>query len=259
VTLSGVSALEWILATVPAHVDIVVVAPERATSRPVRFCLEEPRFGGPVAALAAALDLVRTPVIALLGADMPLAGQLSIRLVDEFGASDRRTLLPVDADGRQQPLAMVAGADELRAAVAALRSVEGRSMRELLGQLECSERPLSALESRWLRDFDTPADLEALRTMAAVASEPDANGEQMSLDRWVEELRAELGIEDEIDIDAILDLARVAAHGVQRPAAPLTAYMLGLAVARGADFRLATQAIELSASTWVKPDDEDLK
>lgn len=33
----------------------------------------------------------------------------------------------------------------------------------------------------------------------------------------------------------VLDLARDVAHGVARPAAPLTAYLLGLAVGRGAD------------------------
>lgn len=79
----------------------------------------------------------------------------------------------------------------------------------------------------------------------------------MSLQRWVDELRTELGIDDDIDIDAILDLTRAAAHGVQRPAAPLTAYMLGLAVARGADFTLSAAAIELAASTWVKSADDD--
>ena len=78
----------------------------------------------------------------------------------------------------------------------------------------------------------------------------------MSLERWVEELRTELGIDDEIDVDAILDLARVAAHAVQRPAAPLTAYMLGLAVARGADFALSAEAIQLAAQSWVRSEDE---
>ncbi|MBR8740697.1 DUF6457 domain-containing protein [Nocardiopsis sp. MG754419] len=37
------------------------------------------------------------------------------------------------------------------------------------------------------------------------------------------------------DVDRILDLARDAAHSVARPAAPLTTYLLGVAVGRGAD------------------------
>lgn len=48
----------------------------------------------------------------------------------------------------------------------------------------------------------------------------------------------ELGLDrDEVDRDLVLDLARDVAKGVARPAAPLTAYMLGLAVGRGADAR----------------------
>ncbi|GAA4152440.1 hypothetical protein GCM10023068_32710 [Leifsonia shinshuensis] len=35
------------------------------------------------------------------------------------------------------------------------------------------------------------------------------------------------------DVSALLDLARDAAHGVTRPAAPLTAYIAGMAVASG--------------------------
>ena len=60
------------------------------------------------------------------------------------------------------------------------------------------------------------------------------------LREWSGELLAELGLEGvEVDIDAILGLAGVAAHSVVRPAAPLTtfiaAYAAGLAVGRGQD------------------------
>ncbi|MDQ3457112.1 MAG: DUF6457 domain-containing protein [Actinomycetota bacterium] len=40
---------------------------------------------------------------------------------------------------------------------------------------------------------------------------------------------------DEPTLRLILDVARDAAHGVARPAAPLTTYLLGIAVGRGAD------------------------
>lgn len=263
-TLGGVPALDWILASVPSEVEVVVVAPERETLRPVIFCLEEPRFGGPVAALAEALDHVTTPLVALVGGDMPRGGTLAVRLVEEYHAGAGAGLLPVDTDGQRQPLGMVVPTRSLREAIAQLEPVQGRAMRELTSVLGCEERPLSAEESQWLRDFDTSADLRALRSTAGVASpgsdtphSETANGVHMSLERWVQELRDELGIEDEFDIDAILDVARVAAHGVQRPAAPLTTYMLGLAVARGIDFTLAASAIELAASSWVRSDAQD--
>ncbi len=55
-----------------------------------------------------------------------------------------------------------------------------------------------------------------------------------TLDRWIEAACAELGIEaDVVDQRMILDLARDAAHQVDRPAAPVTAYLLGVAAGRG--------------------------
>ncbi len=53
------------------------------------------------------------------------------------------------------------------------------------------------------------------------------------LDRWVEQLQEALGLQDlALDVGAILDLARVAAHEVDRPAAPLTTFLVGYAAGR---------------------------
>jgi Domain of unknown function (DUF6457) len=55
------------------------------------------------------------------------------------------------------------------------------------------------------------------------------------LARWRDSLLAELGLDGaEIDIDAVLALAGVIAHAVVRPAAPLTAYIVGYAAGRAA-------------------------
>ncbi len=50
--------------------------------------------------------------------------------------------------------------------------------------------------------------------------------------------------------DLVLDLARDVAHGVMRPAAPLTAYLLGMAVGRGADPAQAAATITALAESW---------
>lgn len=51
------------------------------------------------------------------------------------------------------------------------------------------------------------------------------------LDVWATKLIEALHLpaDVEVDIPAVLDLARDAAHGVARPAAPLTTFLVGLA------------------------------
>lgn len=53
------------------------------------------------------------------------------------------------------------------------------------------------------------------------------------LSAWVEGLAEALGVEGEVPIDDLLNLTREAAHGVTRPAGPLTTYLVGRAVAQG--------------------------
>lgn len=55
-----------------------------------------------------------------------------------------------------------------------------------------------------------------------------------TLDEWVAKLAPALGIEaTDVPIGAVLDLARDAAHGVARPAAPVTTFLIGLAAGAG--------------------------
>ncbi len=70
-----------------------------------------------------------------------------------------------------------------------------------------------------------------------------------TLEDWIAAVRDELQV-DPVETDLVLDLARDVAHGVARPAAPLTAYLLGLAVGRGADPRTAAAAVAALANTW---------
>ena len=52
---------------------------------------------------------------------------------------------------------------------------------------------------------------------------------------WIKQLTDELGVSAPTNIDVILDVAKDAAHSIERPAAPVTTYLLGYAVAQGAD------------------------
>jgi hypothetical protein len=76
-----------------------------------------------------------------------------------------------------------------------------------------------------------------------------------TLDEWSTQACTALGLHpDTLDRDLVLDLARDVAHGVARPAAPLTAYLVGVAVGRGADPTAAAATIRSLAATWPNPD-----
>jgi hypothetical protein len=71
------------------------------------------------------------------------------------------------------------------------------------------------------------------------------------LEEWLDVVCLELGLDRaQVDRDLVLDLARDVAHGVARPGAPLTAYLLGLAVGRGADPRAAAGRLSELAMGW---------
>ena len=56
-----------------------------------------------------------------------------------------------------------------------------------------------------------------------------------ALDDWLAAAAAELGIsEADVPIGLVLDIAADVAHGVARPAAPLSTFLVGLALGRGA-------------------------
>ena len=72
-----------------------------------------------------------------------------------------------------------------------------------------------------------------------------------TLDEWTEALCAELGLEaTEGSQKTVLNLARVAAHTVDRPAAPLTAYFLGVAVGRGEPLAETAARLQQLARNW---------
>jgi hypothetical protein len=74
-------------------------------------------------------------------------------------------------------------------------------------------------------------------------------------ERWLQAVAAALGI-DKTDLanpdaaTAILDLARDAAHGVARPAAPIAAYAVGVAVGLGTPFAEAIRRATDVAAAW---------
>ncbi|RYB94167.1 hypothetical protein EUA93_07300 [Nocardioides oleivorans] len=81
----------------------------------------------------------------------------------------------------------------------------------------------------------------------------------MNLHDWIDELSDVLDVEAEVDEGLVLDLAKTVADNVQKTAAPITAYLLGVAAGAGAANpeaveRLAARAQQL-AESWDRPAD----
>ncbi|MCB0918818.1 MAG: hypothetical protein KDC39_09660 [Actinobacteria bacterium] len=70
------------------------------------------------------------------------------------------------------------------------------------------------------------------------------------MDDWTAALAQELGLDTTVDVEAVLNVAREVAHAVDRPAAPVSTYLLGYAVGRGADPRSAAEAVAELAQAW---------
>ena len=72
-----------------------------------------------------------------------------------------------------------------------------------------------------------------------------------TLEQWTAAVCTELGLDPAAaDTKIVLDLARDVAHGVARPAAPLTAYLVGVAVGRGLALPDAAGRVCSLASGW---------
>ena len=70
----------------------------------------------------------------------------------------------------------------------------------------------------------------------------------MELEEWSRALARELGVDTQVDVRALLDVAKVAAHSVDRPAAPLTTYLVGWAAAQsGGSPAAVAAAVERAA------------
>lgn len=241
------SLIETLLATLPPEIEIVIVGPEREhTSREVKYTQESPPGAGPVAAIDAGLLLIGTELVAVIATDMPFASVVLRELSEHLPGSEDATI-PLDAQGVRQTLCAVYRTDSLRSALRRLGDAQGQSMRGLTALFTVRELQLEPSITRILLDVDTPADLEQA---IILSKETRQEKREDTMDKWIAAVQKELGIDIHVDQESILDLARDAAHGVERKAAPITTFLLGIAVAGGADPKVAAKAIAELAGNW---------
>ena len=265
---------------------IVVVGEPVLDDAGLEWVREDPPFGGPVAAIVAALGHVTADWTLVLACDVPGIDQalrlLPLKRPEGDGAHLR------DSARRPQWLTALYRTSALRSAAEALPD-RGRdaSVRSLVGGLRLAvvEAPATAT-----RDVDTWEDLEWARSQSGAAgedvtmsdselsdsdlSDSDLSDSELSdsskpskssernlppeaLDEWANALgeRFEL-TNDEVHVALVLDLARDVANDVARPAAPVSAFVAGLVAGRAGgspeSVREAVHAITELAQKWAE-------
>lgn len=154
------SLIEKLLITLPSEIDIVIVGPQlMSATREVTYTQENPRGGGPVAAIAAGLKLIDSEFVAIIATDMPFASAILAVLTQNFPETDD-AVIPLDSVGIPQPLCALYRSDALVRALTELGSTQGQSMRNLVQNLSVKELRLEPAVRRILLDVDTPSDLE---------------------------------------------------------------------------------------------------
>jgi molybdopterin-guanine dinucleotide biosynthesis protein A len=159
VELDGRTLLTWALDAVVDAAEVVVVGDPVPTHRPVTFTREDPRHGGPAAALLTGRDALLDPrgTLAVLACDMPfLTPRTFQRLRAAAGGHDGAVL--AGPDGRRQ-LAMVLDVARLDAVRPGLEEQHNLPLHRLLAPLDLAE---VAAEGREHRDVDTWADVRDL-------------------------------------------------------------------------------------------------
>lgn len=245
--INGATMIERVFRTIPQDTQVIVVGEYPVGSkREVILTREEPAGAGPLAALAAGLANVTNENFLLLATDMPFVGNLGVSLMEILSnASDEfDAVIPTDSQGQIQPLCAAYRAESVRKAISRIGDLTNGSMKRLLAELHFLSHNQ---EDAWaLSDVDTVENLEDARSHAHIIE-----GAEM-MDEWIADVKVALGLTIDVDVDILLDVARDAAHNVMRPAAPITTYLLGIAVANGADPRIAATKIQQLATSRIK-------
>ncbi|MDT0394100.1 DUF6457 domain-containing protein [Streptomyces sp. DSM 41636] len=252
VRVGGRALLDRVLTACAGARTTVVVAGPRPTVRPVIWSREEPPGGGPLAALAAGLRHTTADRVVLLSADLPFLDHRTVRgLLAPLGhGATADGVLLTDADGRDQPLVAAYRTASLRRELAVLtgrhRDLAGLPLRRLTGSLDLTRIPGPVASF----DCDTWDDIATAR--ARIREHGHV------LDEWISAVKDELGIDLDVDTGVLLDLARDAAHGVARPAAPLTTFLVGYAAAHaGGGPEAVAEAARKATALALRWADED--
>lgn len=155
--VAGRSLLEILTSNLP-ECDLIIVGPSTPIS--AKYVQEKPILSGPVAAIAAGMDLVTHDTVAIYATDMPFAPLLINELIASLVADG---VVPVDKEGIAQPLAGLYRTASLRAALQDFSNVENKSVKSLLSNLKINL--LNTKHTDYLLDIDTVNELEIAKVI----------------------------------------------------------------------------------------------
>lgn len=241
--------------------EVVVVAPKRelrarADWPPVRFTLEDPPLGGPVAGIAAGVAALAHRAddtrVVVLPVDLPRPDAATRFLRAAQFSGDGAVL--EDESGWPQYLMGIYRLGALRRAISEPGGVRDVSMRRFGQRLDVARLPVA---NSHLVDVDTPS--AARKQGISVPQEKNGRKDDPEvfarLDKWQRELREKLNIPAEVfDQEKVLELSGIIAKEIARPAVPVTSYLIGIAIGK----QIATgvkpeQAIERVFGVVAKP------
>lgn len=165
--LEGVPLVERVVETVatatgPQPVLAVARTAQRDALRNVLgecdpvFVLDEERFAGPVAGIAAAVSVATTPWLFVCACDMPLLSSQAVSWLGSHCTADTDAVVPV-VDGHRQPLHAFYRGSSVEDALS--RVPTRSSLQRLLDELPaCRSVPFSR----------SPADVDAARSVRSV-------------------------------------------------------------------------------------------
>ncbi len=160
VEVHGRTLLDIAIAATDGAQRVVVAGPQRTTERSVTWVEEEPPGGGPVAAIAAALESVSSFWCLVLASDLPrIAGAVPVLLT---AASDADVAV-LSRDGERNYLAAVWRTEALRESASRLPRIANAAVRELFAGIDETAIVDVVDEHGWGTDVDTWADVEQAR------------------------------------------------------------------------------------------------
>ena len=151
--------IHHILTGIPKEFEIIIVGADPLFTPASYRCVQEsPAGGGPVAGIAAALELCESEIVGVLATDMPFAGAHMIHLLSAMTSQDDAIMF-VDSKGFKQSLAALYRREALENALTKIGNPHGASMRTLISDLNIHEVHMSPEIEKAMIDVDTPHDL----------------------------------------------------------------------------------------------------